>query len=48
LQIAPFLPPKTSVNGFFESIENIWNRIWEGLVDFITGKTCRYLSIDLD
>ncbi|RQO84723.1 hypothetical protein POPTR_001G109000v4 [Populus trichocarpa] len=40
-QIAPFLPPKTSVNGFFESIENIWNRIWEGLVDFITGKTCR-------
>ncbi|KAI5601554.1 hypothetical protein BDE02_01G098300 [Populus trichocarpa] len=47
-QIAPFLPPKTSVNGFFESIENIWNRIWEGLVDFITGKTCRYLSIDLD
>ncbi|RQO84718.1 hypothetical protein POPTR_001G109000v4 [Populus trichocarpa] len=39
-QIAPFLPPKTSVNGFFESIENIWNRIWEGLVDFITGKTC--------
>ncbi|KAI5601557.1 hypothetical protein BDE02_01G098300 [Populus trichocarpa] len=48
LTIAPFLPPKTSVNGFFESIENIWNRIWEGLVDFITGKTCRYLSIDLD
>ncbi|RQO84720.1 hypothetical protein POPTR_001G109000v4 [Populus trichocarpa] len=41
LTIAPFLPPKTSVNGFFESIENIWNRIWEGLVDFITGKTCR-------
>ncbi|XP_011029203.1 PREDICTED: protein HAPLESS 2 [Populus euphratica] len=40
-QIAPFLAPKTSVNGFFESIENIWNRIWEGLVDFITGKTCR-------
>ncbi|XP_061973822.1 protein HAPLESS 2 [Populus nigra] len=40
-QIAPFLPPKTSVNGFFESIENIWNRIWEGLVDFITGKSCR-------
>ncbi|KAJ6714509.1 PROTEIN HAPLESS 2 [Salix viminalis] len=40
-QIAPFLPPKTSINGFFESIENIWNRIWEGLVDFVTGKTCR-------
>ncbi|KAJ6426639.1 hypothetical protein OIU84_022270 [Salix udensis] len=40
-QIAPFLPPKTSINGFFESIENFWNRIWEGLVDFVTGKTCR-------
>ncbi|XP_024462058.1 protein HAPLESS 2 isoform X4 [Populus trichocarpa] len=46
-QIAPFLPPKTSVNGFFESIENIWNRIWEGLVDFITGKTCRNAPVSL-
>ncbi|KAG6782743.1 hypothetical protein POTOM_012157 [Populus tomentosa] len=25
---APFRPPKISINGFFESIEDIWNRIW--------------------
>ncbi|KAJ6933555.1 hypothetical protein NC651_008829, partial [Populus alba x Populus x berolinensis] len=27
-QFAPFRPPKISINGFFESIEDIWNRIW--------------------
>ncbi|XP_020539632.1 protein HAPLESS 2 isoform X3 [Jatropha curcas] len=40
-QVAPFEPPKTDINGFLESIENIWKKLWEGLVDFITGKTCR-------
>ncbi|KAG6781026.1 hypothetical protein POTOM_013906 [Populus tomentosa] len=39
-QFAPFRPPKISINGFFGSIEDIWNRIWEGLVDSITGKVC--------
>ncbi|GFZ02151.1 hapless 2 [Actinidia rufa] len=39
----PFQPPKTSMNGFFESIESLWNNFWDGLVDFITGKNCRYL-----
>ncbi|CAK9179615.1 unnamed protein product, partial [Ilex paraguariensis] len=37
----PFQPPKTSINGFFESIEDLWNKLWDGLADFITGKTCR-------
>jgi len=41
LQFAPFRPPKISINGFFESIEDIWNRIWEGLVASITGKDGR-------
>lgn len=40
-QTTPFQPPKTSINGFFESIESIWNKFWDGFVDFITGKTCR-------
>ncbi|KAJ8555731.1 hypothetical protein K7X08_013227 [Anisodus acutangulus] len=37
----PFQPPKTSINGFFESIEDLWKRIWENLTDFLTGKSCR-------
>ncbi|XP_058224678.1 protein HAPLESS 2 isoform X4 [Rhododendron vialii] len=37
----PFQPPKTSINGFFESIESLWRNFWNGLADFITGKTCR-------
>ncbi|KZV45297.1 protein HAPLESS 2 [Dorcoceras hygrometricum] len=41
----PFQPPQTSINGFFESIEETWNKLWEGLQDFITGRSCRhYLS----
>ncbi|KAJ4712998.1 protein HAPLESS 2 [Melia azedarach] len=40
-QITPFQPPKTSINGFFESIESMGKKLWEGLMDFITGKTCR-------
>ncbi|XP_052211669.1 protein HAPLESS 2 isoform X5 [Diospyros lotus] len=37
----PFQPPKTSINSFFESIEILWNKFWNGLADFVTGKTCR-------
>ncbi|EEF51106.1 conserved hypothetical protein [Ricinus communis] len=40
-QITPFQPPKNSKNGFLDSVESIWNTLWKGLVDFITGKTCR-------
>ncbi|KAF8379435.1 hypothetical protein HHK36_028870 [Tetracentron sinense] len=40
-QTTPFQPPKTGINGFFESIEGIWRKIWNGLADFVTGKTCR-------
>ncbi|KAJ0104526.1 hypothetical protein Patl1_18688 [Pistacia atlantica] len=37
----PFETPKTSINGFFESIESIGKNLWEGVIEFITGKTCR-------
>ncbi|XP_073285598.1 protein HAPLESS 2 isoform X1 [Primulina huaijiensis] len=37
----PFQPPQTSMNGFFESIEELWNKLWAGLQDFITGRSCR-------
>ncbi|KAL9328673.1 hypothetical protein ACSQ67_003676 [Phaseolus vulgaris] len=37
----PFQPPETSLNGFFDSIENLWNKLWTSLTEFITGKTCR-------
>ncbi|KAL2544019.1 Protein HAPLESS 2 [Forsythia ovata] len=37
----PFQPPKTSMNGFFESVEELWHRFWAGMADFITGKSCR-------
>ncbi|KAL7111628.1 hypothetical protein ACP275_05G101400 [Erythranthe tilingii] len=37
----PFKPPKTSINGFFESIEVLWNKLWTGFADFVTGKSCR-------
>ncbi|OMP09651.1 hypothetical protein COLO4_05261 [Corchorus olitorius] len=40
-QITPFHPPKTGLNGFFESIKKIWKNLWESLVEFITGETCR-------
>ncbi|KAH9721763.1 protein HAPLESS 2 [Citrus sinensis] len=40
-QITPFQPPKSSINDFFESIESIGKKLWEGLRDFITGKACR-------
>ncbi|PKI65310.1 hypothetical protein CRG98_014274 [Punica granatum] len=38
-QITAFQPPKTSV-GFFDSIKKLWNRIWEAVIGFITGKSC--------
>nr|GLL36018.1 protein HAPLESS 2 isoform X3 [Ipomoea trifida] len=37
----PFQPPKTSIHGFFETIGELWNKLWEGLVDFLTGESCR-------
>ena len=39
----PFTPPKTGPSGFFDSIESIWNHVWKAIIDFITGKSCRYL-----
>ncbi|CAL1375424.1 unnamed protein product [Linum trigynum] len=40
-QIGLFVPPKTGGNLFSESIKMIWNKLWDGLLDFITGRTCR-------
>ncbi|KAM1050419.1 hypothetical protein ACFX13_032893 [Malus domestica] len=37
----PFSPPKNGTASFFESMESIWNNLWNVLVDFVTGKTCR-------
>ncbi|KAI3756455.1 hypothetical protein L1987_56276 [Smallanthus sonchifolius] len=34
-------PKKDGIKGYFESFEEFWHALWEGMVDFITGKTCR-------
>ncbi|KAK7814334.1 protein hapless 2 [Quercus suber] len=31
-QSTPFQPPESGINGFFDSIESIWNKIWRVLV----------------
>ncbi|KAM7258327.1 hypothetical protein ACFE04_014068 [Oxalis oulophora] len=40
-QYTPLEPPKKGMEGVFDSIETIWHKLWNGLVDFISGKTCR-------
>ncbi|XP_039005257.1 protein HAPLESS 2-like [Hibiscus syriacus] len=40
-QITPLQQPKIGVYGFFESLKKFWKNLWESLVDFITGETCR-------
>jgi len=37
----PFQIPETQPKGFFDSIRILWTKIINGLVDFITGDTCR-------
>ncbi|KAG7557482.1 Generative cell specific-1/HAP2 domain [Arabidopsis suecica] len=37
----PFQIPETHPKGFFDSIRILWTKIINGLVDFITGDTCR-------
>ncbi|XP_026380031.1 protein HAPLESS 2-like isoform X1 [Papaver somniferum] len=37
----PFVPPRSSVKGFFKSIGSIWKNLSDGVIDFISGKTCR-------
>lgn len=37
----PFQIPETLPKGFFESIRLIWTKLVNGLVDFITGESCR-------
>ncbi|CAH8343150.1 unnamed protein product [Eruca vesicaria subsp. sativa] len=37
----PFQIPETLPKGFFESVRMMWTKIVNGLVDFITGETCR-------
>ncbi|KAF1875087.1 hypothetical protein Lal_00007703 [Lupinus albus] len=36
----PFQLPETSINGFFDSIESLWNKLWTSIIEFITGKIC--------
>ncbi|KAJ8766162.1 hypothetical protein K2173_021679 [Erythroxylum novogranatense] len=38
-QISPFQLPEK--HGFWEFVKGIWNKLWEGVAEFITGKTCR-------
>ncbi|MFS7922554.1 hypothetical protein Hanom_Chr03g00250481 [Helianthus anomalus] len=40
------------IQGYFKSFQEFWLTPWEGMVDFITGKTCRlsfhlYLKMDV-
>ncbi|XP_047341480.1 protein HAPLESS 2 [Impatiens glandulifera] len=37
----PFWAPETSMNGFFDSIKRLWNKLWSGFADFMTSKSCR-------
>ncbi|ESQ38314.1 hypothetical protein EUTSA_v10028515mg [Eutrema salsugineum] len=37
----PFQIPETHPKGFFESIRMLWTKLVNGLIDFITGDTCR-------
>ncbi|KAK1262030.1 Protein HAPLESS 2 [Acorus gramineus] len=32
---------KSGINGFFEGIESTWKKMWNGVVDFFTGRLCR-------
>ncbi|CAI0415675.1 unnamed protein product [Linum tenue] len=38
--IGPFIPPNTERNRFPESIKSMRNKLWDGLLDFIMGRTC--------
>ncbi|XP_038875720.1 protein HAPLESS 2 [Benincasa hispida] len=40
-QITPFQLPKKKENGFIDSIKLIWKKLWESIVNFVTGKSCR-------
>ncbi|XP_022159670.1 protein HAPLESS 2 [Momordica charantia] len=40
-QITPFEPPKSKINGFADSINLIWKKFYESVVDFVIGKSCR-------
>lgn len=40
-QITPFQQPKTGTSGFFDSIKGFWSKLWAGVIDFITGQSCR-------
>ncbi|KAG7016949.1 Protein HAPLESS 2, partial [Cucurbita argyrosperma subsp. argyrosperma] len=42
-QITPFELPNKKENGFVDSIKLAWKRLWGNIVDFVTGKSCRYL-----
>ncbi|KAH7692398.1 Generative cell specific-1/HAP2 domain-containing protein [Dioscorea alata] len=42
-QIIPaYESEKNSISGFFKAIGKMWHKFWDGVVDFFTGRTCRY------
>ncbi|XP_020114821.1 protein HAPLESS 2 isoform X1 [Ananas comosus] len=34
-------PKKNGIHAFFEAIKGMWNTMWDGVIDFFTGKACR-------
>ncbi|KAL4579355.1 hypothetical protein LXL04_015497 [Taraxacum kok-saghyz] len=38
--LIPWEPPKDGLKGFFASIEEMFFKLWYGMVEFITGRTC--------
>ncbi|WOL04599.1 hypothetical protein Cni_G13321 [Canna indica] len=41
-QIVPTGESKNhGIEGFFDTIKGAWRKMWDGLIDFFTGKTCR-------
>lgn len=43
-QISPdFGPKKNGVDGILASVEETWKSMWGSFIDFITGKSCRFV-----
>jgi hypothetical protein len=43
MQIGPPNPrPKGGIKGFFEAIKALWHNTWDSVIDFFTGRSCRY------
>ncbi|KAL7610752.1 hypothetical protein Lser_V15G09825 [Lactuca serriola] len=38
--VIPWEPPKHGLQGFFESVEDMFFKLWHSMIEFITGKAC--------